>query len=310
MDSLFSVLSNLSFPFPSYFFSPDKRTGSLKPPKLPGQKDMREQKPRFISNHLVSALGPLRRLGMVSYAQNVKNKTKQGNKIDLSHTRHKGREVGNKSRVIRRDILTGRISDSPVTGNYWIDFLWLKHQPSAPPCEINPWSNIIPTTIMRRRASGGKWSCERRQLLTLLVHLLALGIRRVRVVAVHLPIALRVHHPPWTTWGILSTRYGAISWLIAKRGQADRGSRGISRGLPCLRRIRRSRSTLDLAALSLCLGLGLRLGLSLSLSRGSTLTFLGSLALRLFLLLPGLPLFTDFFELCKDISTMHGQTMA
>jgi hypothetical protein len=59
---------------------------------------------------------------------------------------------------------------------------------------------------------------EWRQLLTLLVHLVVLSVGRVRVVAVHLAIALRVDHTTRATSRILA-RDLAFSRLVAERRQ-------------------------------------------------------------------------------------------
>lgn len=110
--------------------------------------------------------------------------------------------------------------------------------------------------------------------MTLLVHLLALPIRRVGVSRVHLAIALLVHllHPS-----------GVLTWdLSAGRGITDRGQLRTHASRVILRR-----------------WLGRVGGLAVSLRR-RTLSLVVSLALVLLLLLPRFPLFADLFELCGN----------
>lgn len=140
----------------------------------------------------------------------------------------------------------------------------------------------------------GKRKTKWRQLLTLLVHLVVLGVRRVRrVVAVHLAVALRVDHPAGTTRRILA-RDLVLGGLVADRGQLGSDTAGVARRLAGLRGVSRS-TALDLT------------GLSLSLGSRRTLTLFGGLALVLFLLLAGLPFLADFLELCRGVKRKDGQ---
>jgi hypothetical protein len=120
---------------------------------------------------------------------------------------------------------------------------------------------------------------EWRQLLTLLVHLVVLRVRRVRVL-VHLAIALRIDHATRATTGVL-TRDLVFRRLVAKRRQLGSNT-SVCWWLTGLRRIGRSTS-LNLASL----GLG-----------SSTFPVLGRLALVFFLLLASLPLLANLLELC------------
>ena len=110
--------------------------------------------------------------------------------------------------------------------------------------------------------------------MTLLVHLLALPIRRVGVSRVHLAIALLVHllHPSGVLTGHLSAGRG-----VTDRWQLRTHARRVI-WWRCLGRVG-----------------GLAVGL-----RRCTLSLVVSLALVLLLLLPRLPLLADLFELCVD----------
>lgn len=117
-------------------------------------------------------------------------------------------------------------------------------------------------------------------LLTLLVHGTAL-VRGVRVVGrvTHLPVALVDHA---TTRAAVLAIDLAISRLIADGRELGTDTAAVSGGLATLRGVRRA-GGIDLTSLG---GLG-----------SSTLTLFSSLALRLFLLLAGLPFLADLLEL-------------
>lgn len=116
-------------------------------------------------------------------------------------------------------------------------------------------------------------------LLTLLIHRSALvgGVRVVGRVA-HLSVALVDHAAARRT--VLAWHL-AVGSLVTDRRQLRANSTSVGRRLSSLRWVGGGRR-LDLV------GLG-SLG-------GSTLALLGSLALSLFLLLPGLPLLADLLE--------------
>lgn len=124
-------------------------------------------------------------------------------------------------------------------------------------------------------------------LLTLLVHGTAL-VRGVRVVGrvPHLSVAL-VNHT--TARATVLVGNLAVGRLIADGRQLRANAAGVSGRLATLRGVRRS-GGIDLTSLG---GLG-----------SSTLTFFSSLALRLFLLLAGLPFLANLLELYKDNISM------
>jgi hypothetical protein len=138
---------------------------------------------------------------------------------------------------------------------------------------------LYPRRRQEKRRSG-------EQLLTLLVHLVVLGVRRVRVVAVHLTVTLRIDHAAGATRSVLAGDL-VLGCLVADRRQLGSDTAGVARWLTGLRRVSR-RTTLDLA--------GLGLGSSL------TLTLFDGLALVLFLLLARLPFLADFLELWNEVS--------
>jgi hypothetical protein len=114
----------------------------------------------------------------------------------------------------------------------------------------------------------------------LLVHGTAL-VRGVRVVGrvTHLSVALVDHA---TTRAAVLAIDLAISRLITDGGKLRTDTAAVSGGLATLRGVRRA-GGIDLTSLG---GLG-----------SSTLTLFSSLALRLFLLLAGLPFLSDLLEL-------------
>lgn len=124
-------------------------------------------------------------------------------------------------------------------------------------------------------------------LLTLLVHGTAL-VRGVRVVGrvPHLSVAL-VNHT--TARAAVLVGNLAIGRLVADGRQLRANAAGVSGRLATLRGVRGS-GGIDLTSLG---GLG-----------SSSLTFFSSLALRLFLLLAGLPFLADLLELYKDKVSM------
>ena len=136
--------------------------------------------------------------------------------------------------------------------------------------------------------------CNKGGLLTLLIHLTALAVRRVRVVPgrVHLSIALIDHSP---SRGSILARHLTVGRLIANRRQLGTDIASIGGRLRSLRRIR-SAGSIHLAGLS-------------SLSSGGALALFSSLARVLLLLLPCLPLLADLLELCRNemVRTASGE---
>ena len=121
-----------------------------------------------------------------------------------------------------------------------------------------------------------------KSLLTWLVHLATLGVGRVRVARRIGHLTILVNH----TTATVSAVHLAISGLVPDRGKLRTNTAGVGWGLS---------STLCRVWCPRCFDLVCLSGLSGS----STLTFLGSLALSLFLLLAGLPFFADLFEFCS-----------
>lgn len=131
----------------------------------------------------------------------------------------------------------------------------------------------------REKSKVVRWQ----QLLTLLVHLVALSIRGVRIVGrvSHLSVALRVDHT--SASGAVLARHLTIGRLVADGRQLRADTTRVGRWLTTLRWIRSS------TAVHLLLGLS---------GGGSTLALLSSLALVLLFLLAGLPFLADLFEFC------------
>lgn len=154
----------------------------------------------------------------------------------------------------------------------------------------------------RLEASQRWWSAiHGRERHTLLIHVLALRVGRLRVAATRIRRTAWVHL--WVGGGILG-HLSNCAWALRAilRRRLATGGRGVTDGrqLRPAHLDRLSHSTRLTVDRRFRVAVGVVVVLSLTLLLSLALTFLVGLALSLFLLLLRLPLFTDLFKLCCE----------